>query len=228
MVNVSIIIPTFNESRGIQRCLAQFLPHDTDIEVIVVDGQSTDNTPSLIKTSPLPVKLINATHRGRAHQMNEGAQHAQGEWLMFLHADTLLPPEWKAEVLKAQSTAFQGGCFRVSHTVDHKLPWWAHFPDLRSWYTRYPYGDQAIFIRRDAFLKLHGYRPISLMEDYDFSRRFVNTFGSFYRSSLKVRPSLRRFQSNLIKYAIIMMFFPMLFRLGVNPDRLAKWYTAIR
>lgn len=226
VLSASIIIPTYNEEKAILSCLQQFIDL-RNIEIIVVDGGSTDRTLSIAQQFS-GVKVVESAVRGRAVQMNEGANHATQPWLIFLHADTILPANWLEEITIADSKLFKAGCFRIGREKDEKIPWFSALTNYRSYYSRFPYGDQAIFMKKKIFEALGRYKPIPIMEDYDLSRRFYRQYGKFYHSPTKVLTSYRRFQQQPIKSAFIMFWFPKLFRWGVSPNWLAKFYKAIR
>ena len=166
---ISIIIPALNEERALPATLDAILAQPVDSEIIVVDGGSTDRTPQIVEdTSARHHRLqLLRTARGRALQMNAGADLALGEWLIFLHADTLLPRNGLTAIENQPETT-HAGCFthRFSGTsaMLRILSW---FHNHRFGMTRVIYGDQAMFIRRDLFQKLEGF-PVQPMEDIAF------------------------------------------------------------
>jgi len=230
-MNITIIIPTYNEEHRIEACLRQFLPVAEGVEIMVVDGQSTDQTPALAGAFPHG-QFIASAQRGRAIQMNAGAEQAHGDWLLFLHADCQLPDHWLTELRIACEQGFSAGCFRIACGQEESLSrhdrFAAALTNIRSYVTRFPYGDQAIFVRQDIFRELGGYQPLPLMEDYDFSLRLHKRYGPFYQSKKAVKTSFRRFKGHVLKTALIMFLFPKLFRWGVNPEWLAQFYKTIR
>ena len=166
---ISIIIPALDEERALPATLDAVLAQPVELEVIVVDGGSVDCTVAIVETALAPdprLQLLRAV-RGRALQMNAGADVARGGWLLFLHADTLLP-ENGLTVIENQSEGVQAGCFthRFSGagTMLRILSW---FHNHRFGITRVIYGDQAMFIRRRLFEKLGGF-PVRPMEDIAF------------------------------------------------------------
>ena len=166
---ISIIIPVLNEELALPATLDAILAQPVDSEVFVVDGGSTDQTPQIVEdTSARHHRLqFLRTARGRALQMNAGAGAARGDWLLFLHADTLLPQNGLGAI-ENQPEAIQAGCFthRFSGTgaMLRILSW---FHNHRFGVTRVIYGDQAMFIRRALFEMLGGF-PVQPMEDIAF------------------------------------------------------------
>src|SRR6185295_377386 len=170
---VSVIVPTLNEERYIANTL-QFISAVPHVEIIVVDGGSTDKTVEIARHF---TEFVFLTHSGRAHQMNFGAQHATGDVLLFLHADTMLLPG-ALEMVRYQMRRVNvvGGAFDLH--LDSENPFIrfiARLASMRSRGTRVPYGDQGIFIRRSIFNRLRGYSSVPLMEDVDLARRMRKT-----------------------------------------------------
>ena len=132
--------------------------------------------------------------RGRGCQMNEGARHATGEILLFLHADTTLPPAGIERLVSAMDTgAFVGGAFDLA--IDSEalsMKWIARAACIRSRLTRLPYGDQALFFEREHFRAMGGFRDIPIMEDVDLMRRIKKTAGRICILPEKVNTSPRR------------------------------------
>ncbi len=158
------------------------------MEILVVDGGSTDGTPALV---PANEGLITSPP-GRAAQMNRGASAARGEILLFCHADSRLPPGWRQPVVSAlRRSAVIGGSFAVrllpARGILHVLN--------RLWYPsdwRLMYGDQAQFMTREAFTRVGGFPEIPAMEDLEMMRR-LHRIGRLVRIPLRVTSSSRRF-----------------------------------
>jgi hypothetical protein len=177
-----------------------------------------------------------AGERGRARQLNLGARHAAGDVLWFVHADTRLPHDAAGWVLRTLvDPAVVAGAFRTHTVVDRELrgwwqrsaPYWLRLADLRSRYSGLPYGDQALFVRRASFQRLGGFREIPLMEDLEFSTRLAR-LGVVQTVPANVRVSGRRFLSHPIRDTVLVNVFPLLFRSGVSPETLARFYRNVR
>jgi rSAM/selenodomain-associated transferase 2 len=166
---ISVIIPTLNEKRALPATLDAILVQPVDSEVIVVDGGSADRTPQIVEETSArhPRLRLLRMAPGRALQMNAGAEAARGDWLLFLHADTLLPQNGFSAI-ENQPETIRAGCFthRFSGAgaMLRVLSW---FHNHRFGVTRVIYGDQAMFIRRGLFERLGGF-PVQPMEDIAF------------------------------------------------------------
>ena len=217
--HVSVIIPVFRDTEALARTLASTDFHDADVIV----AATPDDAASLaaLGASYPRVVWIDAP-RGRASQMNAGAAIARGAWLLFLHADTRLPPDWPsaiADTERAPRASF--GCFRfvldsprlAARVIELGVR-------LRVALFRLPYGDQAIFVRRDAFDAIGGYAPLPIMEDVDLVRRLRVT-GRLRPASYPAVTSARRwerlgwFRVTAQHLRLITLYF-----LGVAPERL--------
>ena len=172
---ISIIIPVLNEEKALPRCLQNVMSQAGKLEIIVVDGGSSDKT-SEIATSFSKVRLL-TSERGRAVQMNTGANLARGEWLMFLHADTLLPGNAIQKVSALpDNESVVAGCFHQQFSGNHILLRaisWLH--NWRCKHTRIMYGDQCMFIRRSLFEQLGGFPETEILEDVMLSEAIVKT-----------------------------------------------------
>ncbi len=226
---VSIIMPVLDEARRICGAIDDALAVPGRKEVIVVDGGSRDDTLALARTRP--VRVIESS-RGRARQMNAGAEVAAGEVLMFLHADTTLPLDALDRVHAVLGDrGVVAGAFRTWTVAEaDDVPWYApllHLADLRSRYTSLPYGDQAMFVRAETFRDVGGFPDQPLMEDLEMARR-LRRRGRIAAVPARVRVSARRFVARPVFYTLVTNAFPALYRLGVSPDRLARLYRNIR
>lgn len=226
---ISIIIPVLNEEARIHTQLDAALRLDGIHEVIVVDGGSIDRTRHIVSTATR-CRLVTAA-RGRALQMNAGARVATGDVLLFLHADVTLPQDaatWVRNTLADPRVV--GGAFRTRTTAEGGATWtarWLKLADLRSRYTRLPYGDQALFVRREAFAHVGGFPIQPLFEDLEISRRLAR-LGRLRTVAAQVEVSGRRFLARPFYYAAIMNVLPPLYRLGVPPAALARAYHDVR
>ncbi|MHB8416822.1 MAG: TIGR04283 family arsenosugar biosynthesis glycosyltransferase [Myxococcales bacterium] len=221
---VSVVIPALDEEARIGGQLAALgrLPLH---EVVVADGGSRDRTVACVRAFP-SVRLV-ASRRGRAAQLNAGAAAAGGDVLLFLHADVRLPEN--AVDLVAAALARPGtvaGAFRtwtVAEGRRHLLGPLLHLADLRSRYSRLPYGDQALFVRAEAFRRAGGFPEQPLMEDLELSRR-LRRLGRVEIVPASVQVSGRRFLARPAYYTLLVNLFPLLYRLGVPPAWLAPLY----
>jgi rSAM/selenodomain-associated transferase 2 len=208
-----------NEAPGIRAALEALAPlRSRGHEVLVVDGGSVDGTTELAR--PLCDHLVNAP-RGRAHQMNAGARVANGEILLFLHADTVLPPD-AAQVIFQSMAKHTWGRFDVNIQGSHpllKVIAWSM--NLRSRLTGIATGDQAIFVRRGVF---PGFAEIPLMEDIAFSKAMKRRGAPACLRS-RVRTSGRRWESRgVLRTVLLMWWLRLAYALGADPARLAERY----
>jgi rSAM/selenodomain-associated transferase 2 len=170
---ISIIIPTYNEEMALPATLRHLLQEPGDYEVIVVDGGSTDQTCKIINAAPR-VRLITAS-KGRAAQMNAGARHATGEWLLFLHADTFLPDGALVRLngLEADHAIQAGGFLHRFSGHDWRLRMVSFLDNVRCRCSRIIYGDQAMFVRRALFERLGGFPDQPVLEDVGFCENLI-------------------------------------------------------
>jgi rSAM/selenodomain-associated transferase 2 len=223
-VRLSVIVPALDEERQIASTLTAARQAGA-AEVIVVDGGSRDRTRECAR--PLADRVAGAP-RGRARQLNAGAALATGDVLLFLHADTRLPPDAGRAVAAALADPrVVGGRFDVH--LDPPSPLLrvvATLMNLRSRLTRIATGDQAIFVRRDVFARLGGFPDLPLMEDVAFSRALKRA-GRVACLRIRVATSSRRWRHDGVWTTIARMWtLRLLFSLGVPAARLARWYGA--
>ena len=212
-LRLSVVMPVLNEAAGIRVALEALAPlRSRGHEVIVVDGGSSDGTPAL--AAGLCDRVVSAP-RGRGLQMNAGAQVATGDVLIFLHADTRLPAEFTVPQCL-------WGRFDVKIEGRHPfLPVVACAMNLRSRLTGIATGDQAIFVRRDAF---PGFPAIALMEDIALSRAMKRRARPACLRE-KVVTSGRRWESRGVLRTIVLMWkLRLLYFFGVRPEELARRY----
>lgn len=223
---VSIIVPVLNEAKVIESLLAHLLALEGEHEVIVVDGGSSDETVAIASRS---VRVISA-ERGRARQMNAGAREAKGETLLFLHADCRLPAGAVPAIEAALADpACVGGCFTLALDDDgliYRLI--SVLTSLRMKLTGRMTGDEGIFVRRETFERLGGFRDIPLMEDWDFGPR-LGSLGQVRQLPLRITASARRWKKwGLWRTFWLMRKLRFLYLLGVPPDELRKLYDDVR
>jgi len=226
---ISVIVPVLDEEARLGRRLAELAATPGLGEVLVVDGGSADSTVAIADTFS-GVRLLSAA-RGRARQMNAGAAAAVGDVFLFLHADVSLPRDAAAWIVRTLADPrVVAGAFRTWTVPDGaptRLGRVLHLADIRSRVTRFPYGDQAIFVRRDAFARVGGFPDQPLMEDLELSRR-LRRLGGIATVPAVVRVSGRRFVARPIRFTLIARTFPTLYRLGVPPRVLARFWGDVR
>ncbi len=222
---VSIIIPVLNEARLIPTLAASLDHLQGQFEIVLADGDSTDETVALAQSCGLPVVVA---PRGRGAQMNAGAAATKGDALWFLHADTCLPENALPLIEAAlQAPDVCGGNFNLRFAGDS---WGAKTltrisPLLRR--LGLVYGDSAIFVRRSVFETLGGYRDLPLFEDCDLYQRLRRT-GDFRRLPDYATTSSRRFEGRFLRTFAQWAMLQLLYWLGVAPQRLARMYRIVR
>jgi rSAM/selenodomain-associated transferase 2 len=168
---ISVVIPAHNEAKVLPQTLRNLALQEGNFEIIVADGGSSDGTREVARAWP-SVQLTSAP-KGRASQMNAGARLATGEWLLFLHADTALPPGALRRLDGVDpKSAFQAGGFRQRFTGTHwqlRVISWLH--NTRCRFTHVFYGDQAMFVQRALFWRLGGFPERPMLEDVLFSEK---------------------------------------------------------
>ncbi|MCA9063108.1 MAG: TIGR04283 family arsenosugar biosynthesis glycosyltransferase [Planctomycetaceae bacterium] len=220
---LSIIIPVLNEEAELPERL-QPLTTLRHVEVIIVDGGSTDATCRIAEE--YGAKVIRCG-KGRGRQMNTGAAMARGEVLLFLHADTRLPPDFYSTVWQYVESRYSAGAFRLR--IDD--PRWTYRlvefgANLRSHWRQLPYGDQALFVRSEVFYEMNGFRTWPLLEDLDFAQR-LRRRGRIMIASSSATVSARRWRRiGILKATLINQIVIIAYRLGVSPSRLAALYNS--
>ncbi len=223
---VSIIIPALNEADSIKPTLEAVKLFGDEAETILVDGGSADETVRIAES--FGVRILRAK-RGRGTQMHAGASEATGEILWFLHADAIPPATAIEEIQNAlRDKRIVGGnftiCFdgtrRAARFLTRLYPQLARFGLI--------YGDSAIFIRREIYEKIGGFKSFPLFEDLDLIRR-VKREGKMINLAEKVICSSRRFENRSFALTFARWsILQILYWLGVSPNKLAKFYKAIR
>lgn len=222
---ISVVVPALDEASEIAETLRA--ARDPAVgEVLLVDGGSRDDTVALAR--PLVDRVL-SSRPGRARQMNAGAARARGEILLFLHADTHLPPGFGAAVHDAIARGAVGGRFDVRLRGAHPLlRLVARLMNLRSRATRIFTGDQAIFVRRDVFAAMGGFADVPLMEDVELSSR-LRRRGRIASLRLQVATSGRRWEDDGVLRTILLMWaLRLAYACGVSPERLAVAYRRRR
>jgi rSAM/selenodomain-associated transferase 2 len=225
---LSIIIPVANEQEAIGKSLAALQPlRQHGVEVIVVDGGSTDTTLALAR--PL-ADLTFSAPLGRASQMNAGARRAQGEYLLFLHSDTELPEQAVEQLSAALSHGERiWGRFDVRFESPLRiLGLVAFMMNWRSRWTGIATGDQAMFVQRRAFERVGGFPEIALMEDIALSKSLKRLSRPVCLRA-RVTTSGRRWEKNGALRTILLMWrLRAAFFMNADPSRLAERYRHAR
>jgi len=226
---LAVVIPVLDEEARLGRRLAELAGAPGIVEIVVVDGGSRDGTREVACAAP-GVRLLDAP-QGRGSQMNAGARATTAPVLLFLHADVQLPSDFARHIAEALGDpAVVAGAFRIRTVADAGRNWLGpvlRTADVRSRLTRHPYGDQAVFVRRAAFERSGGFPAQPLFEDVELARR-LRRLGRIRIVPAEVRVSGRRFLRRPLRAVLAMYAFPTLYRLGVSPATLARWYGAPR
>lgn len=224
-MKISVIIPTFNEGENLENTLKSVLT-ESNLEVWVIDGGSQDKTIEIAQKCG--VNAVLSPNKGKSQQMNYGVTLTTGEILLFLHGDTLLPVNYGQiirDILKNDD--FIAGAFELTikdaknalKLIEKMVNWRSHFFSL-------PYGDQGLFIKRETFKTVGGFKNITIMEDFELIQRLKKR-GKIAIATSSVITSDRRwrklgvFKTTLINQIIVLGYYS-----GISPQILAKWYRS--
>ncbi len=225
-MQISIIIPTFNEAQCLSETLAQIQqlsPH----QVIVSDGGSNDNT---VEIANKFTEYVIKGPSGRAPQMNAGAQIATGDIFLFLHADSRIEPASYNKMLHSMKDPEKiGGAFSLFIDSEKwSLKLITRLANIRSKYLGMAYGDQAFFVKSTIFHQMNGFVELPICEDIDFFKR-LRKLGSVVLLKEKALTSPRRWTKEGIWFTTLRnILIATLFKLGFPPRILTKWYQIIR
>ncbi len=227
MIDISVVIPTYNEADQVIRTIKAIRAACTEkkIEIIIADGGSTDQTLLLART--MQVITLPCRSKGRGSQMNEGAKVATGKVLYFLHADSLPPKGFDKQIGMAVDSGYIAGCFRLRFDHSH----W--FLEANAWFTRFNlnavrFGDQSLYVKREHFITSTGFREdLVVMEDQEIIGR-LRRLGRFCVMNDYVITSARKYIENGI-YRMQAIFYLIwsLYYLGVSQQKLVSVYKKL-
>jgi rSAM/selenodomain-associated transferase 2 len=219
---VSVVVPVLADRDAARQLIAR-IPVSLRAEIIIAEAGHEPGLEPLSQGRP-DITLIQA-QRGRGRQMNAGAALARGDWLLFLHADSQLPSNWLDLFHSIYEPEVVGGWFRFAlddtawqaRLIERAVAW-------RVWMFRLPYGDQGLFVRRQTFAALGGYRDMALMEDVEFVRRLAAR-GRVVELPQAITTSARRWRRDgWFRRSARNMTLLGLYFCGVPPRVLARWY----
>jgi rSAM/selenodomain-associated transferase 2 len=218
---ISAIIPTLNEELMIKETFKRL---GKAIEIIVVDGGSNDKTREIAKT--LGAKVIISAKKGRALQMNLGGKIAKGDILLFLHADTLLPPDYQELIINTLSESnVIAGAFQLKIEGQEKsLRLVEKLVNWRSRFFSLPYGDQGIFLKASVFEDLSGFPELPIMEDFELIQRLKKRGKIAIVSSAVVTSGRRWRKLGVWKTTIINQLVILGYYLKIPPKLLKHFY----
>jgi len=223
-LSVSIIVPVLNEAATIQMSLHRLRTDFPDCELVVVDGGSDDDTRRLAAASARVVTCA----RGRAVQMNAGAQSASGDVLWFVHADTIIDVAALAQLRAAlrDRRVVGGGLTLRFDRHTRSLDYLAWVSTLRARRLHHIFGDQAMFVRRAGFERLGGFALLPLMEDLEFTRRLHRAGRTVVLTATSTASSRRFTAHGTLRMIAFMQYLKLLYFAGVSPERIRRRYQA--
>ncbi|MFP4133515.1 MAG: TIGR04283 family arsenosugar biosynthesis glycosyltransferase [Halothece sp.] len=225
-IHLSVIIPVLNEADTIAQTLLSI--QTPGVEIILVDGGSTDNTVEIAQD--WGVKVIFSPEPGRAMQMNTGANYATADTLLFLHADTQLPPNYPQQVWETlDQPQTVAGAFQLQINSNNSLLRIIEKGvNARSRFFQLPYGDQGIFLRKETFQNSGGFPILPIMEDFQLIKSLQKQ-GKIRLASASVLTSPRRWENlGIIRTTLINQMIIIGYFLGISPIKLKQWYRQSR
>jgi rSAM/selenodomain-associated transferase 2/rSAM/selenodomain-associated transferase 1 len=224
---LSVVIPALNEEARIERAIGSALQADREVEVIVVDGGSSDGTVQRARATGAVVIEGSAP---RSRQMNVGARFARGDALLFIHADTTLPPSYDRDLFEALGRSdTAAGAFELGiEGAGFGLRAVEYMAAMRSRVFGLPYGDQGLFVRASLFYEIGGFREMPIMEDFELMVRLAKR-GAVTVAPRPVVTSARRWKAlGVVRATLINQVVIAGYLLGVSPERIARFYRRER
>lgn len=227
---ISVIIPTYNEEKALPKTLQALFSQPGEFETILVDGGSTDRTFTILDdfefcpSSPLTPhssRLAFTAPKGRASQMNAGAKQASGEWLLFLHADTILPDGaiQRLNEMEGDQSVQAGGFMHQFSGDDWRLQFISYLDNFRCARSRIIYGDQALFVRCTLFEQLGGFPNQKILEDVAFCERIIQVTNPLLLSPPVVTDARKFIQMGIWRsfVRVLLIILHVEYRLPVLP-----------
>jgi len=220
---LSIVIPTLNSTKTIAPTLMSLSEGITTgliKELIISDGNSTDAINEMCEE--IGAILIKGK-RGRGIQLHRGAMQAKGEWILFIHSDTMLPNGWTDAFLNHIKTGKNAGYCKLSFDdASIKAKIISAGANLRSKYLKLPYGDQCLLISKKLYKEIGGYPNLPIMEDVSIAKLLKHKLQLI---PIDVKTSARKYQNEgWIKRSIKNIILVLKFKFGADPEKLAKSY----
>ncbi len=220
---ISVIIPAINEEESISTLISYLFKYgEQDLEIILVDGGSSDSTVEVAKQAG--AKVLQSPDKGRSKQMNFGAKSAKHPILYFLHADTYPPKSFYSDVLDAINSGFAAGCYRLSFDNTHPLL------RLYCWFTRFDvdyfrFGDQSLFVKKPVFERAGRFdEKLVVMEDQEIVRAIKKT-SKFKIFKDSVITSARKYEKiGIVKLQLIFTSVLTMYYLGVDQQKIVDFY----
>ncbi len=216
---ISVVMPAYNEETVLSSTLAALFAQTGEFEVILVDGESSDRTCEIARRFS-QARVITAS-KGRASQMNAGAEQATGEWLLFLHADTVLPQGaiQRLTDMENDQTIQAGGFMHQFSGDDWQLKLISFLDNFRCTRSRIIYGDQALFVRRTLFEQLGGFPNQPILEDVAFCERIIQLTNPLLLSPPVVTDARKFLQMGIWRsfIRVLLIILHVEFRLPVLP-----------
>lgn len=224
---ISIIVPIYNEASTIRRMMDQLMQYRSAAEIIFVDGGSTDDTLKIIDDR----FTVLTGAKGRAAQMNLGAEKSSGDILFFLHCDSVLPPRALDEIRDCFADN-EYGCFGVQFASSNFFMFTNRIiSNHRAWNRGLPFGDQGIFISRELFFDMGMFPDMPIMEDYEFARRLAASGIKPGKTRHRISTSARRYGRgtlSILRTEYKMWSLRRKYREGMDIQEIAKAYKDIR